>query len=327
MNVRFDAPRRVSWRPSRPCFARRCRRERLVGLRRARSARARRPTAPPRPRPRRRSAGPTPGTSRPCARNIPANLVPSPSLSSPAALSRASASSATSSLSGSTQRTCALSGTRHQYAAGAAASRTVGKTDALAALQRRLTFCVALLIRVEPEVEAVVHRDVERAVDEHVGQARTLAGQRRHVDRRARLASERAQQRRRRGRGSRRRSARARCRPTKIRPSGLVSAGQAIGSTVASVTSRSPYFAAYSGVAGAAARWRPAPARAARPSPSRRPARRTGGPRRCRGPSGLRLLAKAALLTHGLVSLVQPRRTGRDRPGRHPTDRRAPRRW
>ena len=89
---------------------------------------------------------------------------------------------------------------------------------------------------------------------------------------------------RRRGRGRRRRTASWRCRPMKTRPSGLVIAGQAIGSTVASVTGRSPYCSTSSGVS-AAARRRPAPARAARSTPPRRRVPRTAGERRCRGPS------------------------------------------
>ena len=86
-----------------------------VGQRRLPLVRLRLAGAGPRPGP----AGRAPGTCRRtwCRRRAAGRR---------RRASRDSASSAASSSSGSTQRTWLLSGTRHQYAAGAAASRTVG---------------------------------------------------------------------------------------------------------------------------------------------------------------------------------------------------------
>jgi len=51
-----------------------------------------------------------------------------------------------------------------------------GKDRGVGGLERRIDLVVALLSPVEPEVEALVHRDVERRVEHDVGQPWPLPG-------------------------------------------------------------------------------------------------------------------------------------------------------
>ncbi len=152
-----------------------------------------------------------------------------------------------------------MSPIRAQYADGAAASLAVGTTDSFIRSSEARTSSVELDTRGRPEVEAVVHGDLEghRQV-EHVLQPRArldrCRGWRTGVPTGASSAASSA-------------AARSRdaspdpafcCRPTMTAPSPRCSAGQAIGSTVATTTSPRAVARRWC----ARCRWRRAPPRA-----------------------------------------------------------------
>ena len=119
--------------------------------------------APPAPRRRCRPAGPRPGASRPCARNMPTQPgVRRRARRVPAACSRASASSSASSGSGITQRRCSL--VPDVGPVRRLDRRQPGGRDGggVGLLERGGHGGVRRSVDVgDPEVEAVVHGDVE----------------------------------------------------------------------------------------------------------------------------------------------------------------------
>ena len=116
------------------------------------------------------------------------------------------------------------------------------------------TFGVLGLLGVQPVLEAVVHGDLERAVDQDVLQARALAGQRRHRHGVAGLGAQRAEDRHREVAGHVT-GLDVPLQADEDPAVGRVIAGHAIGSTVDRVTGRSPYSSMISGfrVSGAEA--------------------------------------------------------------------------